>query len=546
MARRQIWKNTSSRGQELETQGEGQLRRFHMFRAKTEVKLKITGKLLAGNWSLNLAGQLLPMIVAIAAMPYVVHGFGPERFGILSLAWVLLSYSTLLDLGLGRATTKFVAEQLGRDESQKLPSIVWTSVWAQSGLGIIGAVLFAALTVPLVDHLLRVSASLRWETELSFFILAASLPILLVGNVFRGTLEASQRFDLVILVRVPVNASVFLLPAIGLYVGFGLPKIVLLLVLARLAATIAYMALCLRRFPQLRRNYSCDLSAIRTLLVYGGWITVSNVASPLMTYLDRFFIGSIVSVTAVGYYTAPYEAISRATILPGSLTATIFPAFSSLDASSSRDRLEQLCVRSLKSLLLILGPVILLVIAFAPEILRAWLGGDFATKSTGVLRILAAGTLINSVAYVPSSLLLGVDRPDLTAKFHVLELPLYIALLWVLLGHMGISGAALAWSLRVTIDAILLFGAVVLCKWIPLKSLAGNGLLKSALLIFVFGVLLLLVRDLTATIWLSGIFATILLMGFAFTAWKFLLDGIDRNLALNTAGHLLAALSRGK
>jgi O-antigen/teichoic acid export membrane protein len=508
--------------------------------------MKISGRLLTRNWALNLAGQLVPLLVAVVAMPYVIHELGPERFGILSIAWVLLSYSTLLDLGLGRATTKFVAEHLGRDESEKVPGVVWTSVWAQSALGIIGGILFAAITSPLVDHLLKMSSVLRSQTTLTFFILATSVPIVLVGNAFRGVLEAGQHFDLVNYVRVPVNASIFLLPAIALPFGIGLPGIVLLLVLARLGATIAYLLLCLWRFPLLRRNYSGDPTAVRTLLVYGAWISVSNIVSPLMSNLDRFFIGSIISVTAVGYYTAPYEAVSRAAILPGSLASTIFPAFSSLDATGSRDKLEELCVRSLKSLLLTIGPLMLLVIVFAPEILRAWLGADFAAKSTAVLQILAVGTLTNSLAYVPSFLLQGLGRPDLTAKFHILELPLYVGLLWFLLKHTGISGAALAWTLRVTIDAVLLFGGVVFCKLIPLKSLFGNGLLKSVLLTMLFGGLLVLSRDVAASVWLSGVFSAILLLGFALAAWRFLLDSTDRSLVIHTAGHLCAAVGRGK
>jgi len=71
--------------------------------------IEITGRLLTRNWGLNLAGQILPLGVAVAAMPYVIHGLGAERFGILSIAWTLLGFCGLLDLGLGRATTKFVA-----------------------------------------------------------------------------------------------------------------------------------------------------------------------------------------------------------------------------------------------------------------------------------------------------------------------------------------------------------------------------------------------------------------------------------------------------
>lgn len=508
--------------------------------------MEITAKLLTKNWALNLAGQLLPMIVAVATMPYVIRGLGAERFGILSIAWALLGYTTLLDLGLGRATTKFVAEHVGRGETHKLPGIVWTSVWAQAFLGLTGALLFAALTPPLVERILKISVSLRADAKISFFILAAALPVVLIGNTFRGVLEASQRFDAVTYVRIPANVSIFLAPAAGLAFGCGLPGIVSLLVLARLGATVAYLVCCLKHYPALRRHFSTDSAAIRKLLVYGGWVTVSNVVSPLMIYLDRFFIGSIVSMAAVGYYTAPYEAIARASILPGSLTATIFPAFSSLDAVGSSKKLEELCVRSLKSLLLALGPVLLLIAVFAHEILRVWLGPGFAAKGTTVLQILAAGTLFNCLAYVPYGLLQGLGRPDLTAKFHLLELPLYVVLLWFLVRHMGIAGAALAWTVRVSVDAILLFAAAAGLRFISTARLLGGHLGKTVISVAAFGVLLGLPWFAEESLWERGVFAGVLLFAFVFAAWKYLLDARDRNLLVYVFGQLRTSSERTK
>jgi O-antigen/teichoic acid export membrane protein len=462
------------------------------------------------------------------------------------MAWVLLSYTTALDLGLGRATTKFAAEYLGRGEHEKLSGIVWTSVWAQAILGLIGAILAAAATPLVVERLLKISASLQYETKISFFLLAASLPVVLIGNTFRGLLEAGQRFDLVNYVRIPANASIFLLPALALPLRIDVPGIVLLLVFARLAATAAYLAFCLKQYPALRGEKSGDPRAIRTLLVYGGWVTVSNAVSPLMMYLDRFFIGSMISMAAVGYYTAPYEAISRATVFPSSLTATIFPAFSSLDASGSQERLEELCVRSLKSLLLALAPILFLVVFFAREILNVWLGPDFGASGTLVLQVLAAGALINSLAFVPLGLLHGLGRPDLSAKFHLLELPLYIAALAYLLKHMGIAGAALAWTLRVSLDAVLLYGAVLWLRLVSADSLIGNGLLKSVGVISTFGMLLGIPWLVGESAEVRSVLASVVTLAFGFVAWTHLLDSKDRNLILSAPGQLRAAFARAK
>jgi hypothetical protein len=48
-------------------------------------------------------------------------------------------------------------------------------------------------------------------------------------------------------------------------------------------------------------------------------------------------------------------------------------------------------------------------------------------------------------------------RPDIAAKLHLIELPLYLGALWGLTRSLGIEGTAIAWAGRVTLDAALLF-----------------------------------------------------------------------------------------
>jgi O-antigen/teichoic acid export membrane protein len=503
--------------------------------------LQVHGGLLARNTALNLVGHAIPLLVGLASIPYVVRHLGNEGFGILSIAWVLLGYFSLFDLGLGRATTKFVAECLGRGEVERLPNLVWTSLGFQLIFGLIGSLIFGAFVPVLANHILKIPPALLHEAKVSFWLLAASLPLVLATTALRSVLESAQRFDLVNYVKVPANISVFLLPAIALAFGLRLPGIILLLVLSRLVATLAYLDLCVKVFPTLAQKLTVDSAILRPLLSYGGWVTISGVVSPLLVYVDRFVIGALISMAAVGYYTAPAEIVGRLSIFPGSLIVTLFPAFSSLDAWGAKERLERLYARSVKFLLLTLGPALVLIAVFARQLLQLWLGSDFAAQSATVLQILAAGVVLNSLALIPCTLIQGLGRPDVTAKFHLLELPLYGVLVWILVGRWGITGAAIAWTLRVSLDALLLFGAVWRLRFASLISLAENGLLKSFIAVLIFAFSLALAVPAGSVLLVQIALSALLLGLFTIATWRFVLDKGDRSFLAGATGQVFAS-----
>ena len=439
---------------------------------------EISGKLLAHNMLLNLIGQVA-IARQVVSVPFIIRGLGTDRFGLLSLAWVVLGYFAIFDLGLGRATTKFVAEALGKGEEKEIPRIAWTSVTVQALFGLLGSIVLIALTPLLVGRILNVPLELIGEATVMFYILAPSVPIVLISSSFQGILEAFQRFDLVNAVRIPSSMLTFLLPLFGLYCGFRLPGIVMLTLLARIGALLVYIMLDFRIMPQLRK-YSGSLSLFPHLFSFGGWVTVTNIVSPILVYLDRFLIGSLLSLAAVAYYSAPYEIVTRLSIISTSLSVTLFPAFSSLEGVENKEKIGTIFARSVKYILLTLGPIILIVILFARDILGLWLGTEFYLESTIVLQVLALGVLINSLAHTPFALLQGVGRPDLPAKFHLFELLIYIGIAWLLVSKWGINGAAMAWTLRVTLDTFLLFGAVFGVYKLSPQTLNINGVGEQA------------------------------------------------------------------
>src|SRR5256885_12956782 len=212
----------------------------------------IAGRALARNALLNLAGQTAPIAAALVSIPIIVRGLGVERFGLLTLAWTLLGYLAVFDLGVGRATVRFGAQRLADADAAGFRSVVWTSLALNAGLGITGGVGLALATPLLVDRVIGPTGGLQAEATGLLLVIALTVPVTLIMIGARGILESGQRFDLVNLVNAPSNALTYLLSAAGTVLGLPLPLIGLLLLLNRVVGAGANIALAVRSFPALR------------------------------------------------------------------------------------------------------------------------------------------------------------------------------------------------------------------------------------------------------------------------------------------------------
>jgi O-antigen/teichoic acid export membrane protein len=114
---------------------------------------------------------------------------------------------------------------------------------------------------------------------------------------------------------------------------------------------------------------------------------------------------------------------------------------------------------AVRVLSVIMTPLIITGILIMEPFLRWWVGQDMARNAAYVGEILAAGFWFNGLSTIPFARLQAEGRPDIIAKFHLAEIIPYIAFLAFAMHTWGVVGAALAWSIRVAVDAILLFYA---------------------------------------------------------------------------------------
>jgi O-antigen/teichoic acid export membrane protein len=485
-----------------------------------------TTRLIARNTVWNVAGQVVPMFAAIIAIPVLIRDLGAPRFGVLTLAWAAIGYFSLFDLGLGRALTQAVAARLSNaEQADDLPAVVWTALVVMTALGFVGGVVLGALTPWFAGSVMHIPASLLGESRGAFYLLAISMPAVVVTAGLRGLMEAHQDFAIATALRIPLALFTFIAPMAVLPFSHSLVPIVGVLVVGRYATCAAHLAACMQRYRYLRTRPVPQWEVLVPLLRLGGWMTASNIASPIMSYLDRFFIGAVLAMTAVAHYVTPYEIVTKVLIVPTAMIAVMFPVFASTYADNP-ERTSAVYERALRILILVSFPLLLTVVLFAREALTLWVGAPFAGESAPVMRWLAVGIFANAVAQAPFALLQGTGRPDLTAKLHLVELPIYVLMLWWLAHTAGIVGVAIAWTVRVVIDTVAM-------QLMASRRIPGLGrLVEPTLLIALLGLATLIGACYVDAFGARVLLFALAMPGFAVFAWTRLLQPAERAFLL--------------
>ena len=417
-------------------------------------KEKLSDKIFAVNVMWNFLGQAIPLAIGLLSIPFLISNLNLERFGILALAWVFIGYFNFLDFGIGKALTKLISERIDK-RNNEIKQIISSGLTLMLLLGITGGLLVITSIDFITHDVLSISKDLLEESSSSFLVLAFGIPVVVLSIGLCGILEAYLEFKVISRVRVLLGILIFIGPLISSYFSHNLVNIMIIIVLSRLVVLAIYFFYCKKITSNFTLYFGLDWALVPEILRFGGWMTVSNIISPLMTYMDRFFIGSIMSVVIVSYYTPPYELVTKGLIIPGAIMGVFFPMIARL-WSEDKALVESKYNNLLIVMFCVMAPLMSGLSLLAPEILYVWLGDVFKENSTDIMRVLALGVLINALAYVPYFFLQSIGRPDVTAKIHLIELPLYVALLLYLISEYGVVGAAYAWFMRVSFDFLAL------------------------------------------------------------------------------------------
>ena len=398
----------------------------------------------ARNSLYSLASFLWPIGLAIVATPYLIHRLGEEQYGLFALAIAAVGFLALLDLGMASAVVKFVSERVARRDDAGVNDALRAALLFYTVAGLLG-LLIAALGTPfLVERVLDVPDELRDAARTVFYVAGVSFFFTMLLALVSSVPRAVQRFDITAKVNT-AYATASVLAAVALVAaGRGVVAVVVANLMATVLAVIAY-ALIDRRLLPISFGWSLDRTTARRMTAFTSLTLVSTVSATVLVQLDKFVIGSVLTVAAVTFYVVPANLAMRLHTAADQIALAVFPVASELFTRGERERVHRLYVRATRLVLAFLVAVAVPPFVLAGDILRVWLGADFAAESTGVLMILLGTYALLGLSAVPFYVALGAGRPGVNAVFSLACATLNVVLMIILIPRHGIVGAAVAY-----------------------------------------------------------------------------------------------------
>lgn len=399
-------------------------------------------------------GLGVSIVVTFLVTPYILDKIGPAGYGLFVLVNSLVAYGAILDLGIGGALVKLVAEYRAKGDTSGAGSVVATALRVYTLLALV-CLMLTGLVAALLPGLFNLAGESARTGQIVALLMGANLALSIFATPPMSVMAGIQRYDVQNLVGTAGVIANALATVATLAAGWGLIGMVaanLPITLAMRGVSSWYVS---RQAPELAMHWGGASRAIaRRMLGLSSAIFLAQLSGPLQKKTDEIVIGAIITVTSITPYALARKLSEVAHQVSAQFIRVLLPIASGFDALSQPHRLRELYVAATRATLAIFMSMTVVLIVYADLILTAWVGAEYASAASLVIILSLASVALTS-SYPAGSILQGIGRFRLIAVSSLISGLANLALSIYLAANVGVVGVAVGTLIPTTAEALL-------------------------------------------------------------------------------------------
>ncbi len=330
------------------------------------------------NLVANFANFGLSILVGLWLTPYIIRHLGVAAYGLWPLAATVISYMSLVTVGLNSAVGRFMTIALDRQDKDEANRIFNTSLWGIAGilLVLLGPVLWLSLQA---QFFFDVPAGYEGQFYGLFLCSIGAFYLTTLENPFGTSSFCLNRLELSNMAS--IAGTITRVAVILILFNIGVPKILHVGLAMLLAAAVSFtLSVGIWRYltPMLRVQRSAfSRQTFGRLSGMGGWMVINQVGSLLYLNIDLMVVNKMLGAVAGGQYGAVMMWSTMLRTLAGVMSGVFGPTIISLYGRNDMSALVTYCRRAVKFVGLMIALPIGLICGLAQPLLRIWLGPAF-------------------------------------------------------------------------------------------------------------------------------------------------------------------------
>ncbi len=489
-----------------------------------------------GTWSL--IGQLVSLGAGFVLTPFVIRILGPAAFGVLTFTALAASCIVFTDFGMGIASTRLASRAYAANDSAGEAAVIWTALGVVVPAVAFGAGTLAALADPIALRFVGEPSGLRLAAATGLRFACLTLVFRSLAGIANTPQLARLRFGTFTAIHhgTAVMQAVLVLTAVSL--GGG---VVLATAVTAGVASLAFLmhwSIAVRLQPALRR-LRVVRALIPELMRVGLPSALSSLVGNLLFFGDRILVAAMRTPQELAFYSVAATFAQLVEVAPTAIAQPLVPTFARLQMTNDTQRSTLLQGTAFKGLLVYVSPLPLAFYFAGADVLRIWAGPEFMRAGLGPVVVLSLGACANALAVVPRSRLQAEGRTDIVAAIHVGLIVPYLLLAGIMLTTSGLTGAAMAWSLRALAELVVVTVKAGMAPREPWRRDRSVFCARLLSLTSAMGGVLLMTR--LGAPRLASAAVPVLLLAHYVLAWRLVLEPRDREFLAHTAGYVMRA-----
>ena len=430
------------------------------------------------NAIFNTASWIFAVVVSFIFVPYIVLKMGADGYGVLVLVLSVMGYFAVLDLNLGDAVIKYVAEYHAGNNMKKVNEVVGSVILIYLALGIFGGACLLIFSDAIVTRLLKIRLEQQAAAQFAFMVGSIGVLFTMLLSVLSAIPNGLNRYDITSKATMVMGLSTTAGTVVLLYLGMGLGEIVVLNLVISLLGILFFAFASKRLLPDLVLRPSFNRGAISTVLRFGMYSMMSRLSGILQFQGVRLLAGAVLGVSSVTYYVVPFNLVSKAMAITFRLGGVIFPVISGMQGKQDFDSVTSLYLKSSRLIFSISTAIVLPLLLFGDRFLGLWMGGQFKQHTGIVMLLLTLSLFLDACTNVPSNVLNGLGMPKICGYFSISNAIINLCLAWPLSKLFDVNGIAMSFLIgQIIIAPIFVFYVNSLVLKLPITRLIREAYL---------------------------------------------------------------------